>query len=107
MHTVAASPVATPRPAASRAAYAAATALLLAALVLEVAKHGTGYWQLAAFGLGADLALFLGVGTGLEKGQLHARAVPLYNLLHRFWLPLVLVGLASFDALPLGYLIGG
>src|SRR4051812_40207868 len=107
MHTATASHIATPRPTASRTAYVAATALLLATLVLELVKHRTGYWQVAAFGMGADVALFLGAGSGLEKGQLHPRAVPLYNLLHRFWLPLALVALASSGALSIGYLIGG
>ena len=71
------------------------TVSLLAAIVFEVVKHRTGYWQLAAFGLGPDLALFLGVGAGLAKGQLHPRAVPVYNLLHRFWGPIALLIVAS------------
>ena len=59
-------------------------------------KHGTGYWQLAAFGLGPDLALFLGVGKGLEKGQAPpARRRRSTTSLHRFWGPLVLVALGA------------
>ncbi len=30
-----------------------------------------------------NLALFAGIGRGLAPGQLHPRAVPLYNALHR------------------------
>ena len=56
---------------------------LVLSIVLEVIRHRTGYWQLGAFGLGPDLALLLGVGAGLTGGQLHPRAVPLYNALHR------------------------
>jgi hypothetical protein len=89
-----------------RAAYALLALLLLVSIALEVVKHGTGYWQLAAFGLGPDLALFYGAAANLEKGRLHPRAVPLYNLLHRFWLPLALAVLAAFGLLPLGYFIG-
>ena len=73
-HTATATAV-QPRGTAARIAYATLGALLLVAIVLETARHGTGYWQIAVFGLGPDVALFLGAGTGLEKGQLHPRAV--------------------------------
>ena len=95
-----------PRGTAARVAYAALGAVLLVALVLEAVRHGTGYWQIAVFGLGPDIALFLGAGSGLAKGQLHPRAVGLYNLLHRFWGPLLLAALAASGLLPLGYFIG-
>lgn len=95
-----------PRSAARRTAYAALATLLLAAIVVEAIKHGTGYWQIAAFGLGPDLALFLGAGTGLAKGQLHPRAVGAYNLLHRFQGPLGVLALSAFGVLPLGFAIG-
>jgi hypothetical protein len=91
---------------AGRISYAVLAALLLAALVLEAVEHATGYWQIAAFGLGPDLALFYGAGRGLAKGQLHPRAVPLYNLVHRFWGPIALAALASFGLIPLGFLVG-
>jgi hypothetical protein len=89
-----------------RLVYATLAALLLVAIALEIVTHGTGYWQLAAFGLGPDLALLAGAGVGLPKGQLHPRAVPLYNLVHRYWGPLVLAAAASFGLLPLGFLVG-
>jgi hypothetical protein len=98
--------IATPRGQAGRFSYAGLTVLLLAALVFEVARHGTGYWQLGAFGLGPDLALFVGASRGLRRGQLHPRAVPLYNALHRFWGPLALACLASLGVVPLGFFIG-
>lgn len=94
------------RSAIGRSTYAGVGALLLIAIVLEAIKHATGYWQLAAFGLGPDLALFYGAGGGLAKGQLHPRAVGLYNLVHRFWGPLALAALASVGVLPLGYFLG-
>jgi hypothetical protein len=89
-----------------RLAYAALAAALLAAVVLEVAGNGTGYWQAAAFGLGPDLALFFGIAANLEKGRLHPRAVPLYNLLHRYWGAFALAALASFGLVPLGFFVG-
>lgn len=95
-----------PRGAGGRLGYATLAALLLAAVVLEATKHGTGYWQIAAFGLGPDVALLYGAAANLAKGQLHARAVPLYNLLHRYWLPLALGLLAAFGLVPLGYFVG-
>jgi hypothetical protein len=91
---------------ARRLAYATLATLLLAATIVETVKHGTGYWQLAAFGFGPDVALFYGVGGDLVKGQLHPRAVGLYNLLHRFWGPVALLAVAAVGLLPLGFFIG-
>ena len=85
-----------------RIAYAALTALLIAALALEVAATDTSWWLVVVFLLGPDIALLLGIGSGLEKGQLHPRAVPLYNALHRYWGPAALA-LASI-VLPEGWL---
>lgn len=92
---------------AVRPAYVVLTASLILAIVFEVAKHRAGYWQLAAFGWGPDLALLLGVGTGLAKGQLAPRAVRLYNLVHRFWGPLALLAAAAFLPLSVAWFIAG
>jgi uncharacterized protein DUF4260 len=86
----------------SRIAYAALTAVLVVALALEMAVTDTPWWLAVVFLLGPDVALFLGAGSGLEKGQLHPRAVPLYNALHRYWGPAALA-LASL-VLPEGWL---
>ncbi len=64
-----------PRPRASRLLYAGLTATLLALIAAEIVRRDGGYWWLAAFVMAPDLALFLGFGTGLEKGRLHPRAV--------------------------------
>jgi len=85
-----------------RIAYAALTAVLVAALALEVAATDTSWWIVVVFLLGPDIALLLGIGSGLEKGQLHPRAVPLYNALHRYWGPAALA-VASI-VLPEGWL---
>ena len=80
-------------------------ALLFAgSLATAIAVAGVGTWQIWAFLVGPDLALLFGAGAGLEKGQLHPRAVPLYNALHRFVGP-VLLGLASIWLGP-GWLAG-
>ena len=95
-----------PRSSAGRIAYATLTALLLTAVVAEAMKHGTGYWQIAAFGIAPDLTLFLGAGAGLAKGQLHPRAVGAYNLMHRLWAPLLILAAAASGLIGLGFLIG-
>jgi hypothetical protein len=96
----------TSRSTARRVAYAALAALLLVAIVVEAAKHGTGYWQIAVFGLGPDLALFYGAAPNLAKGQLHPRAVWAYNVMHRYWLPLALAVIAALGVVSVGYFIG-
>jgi hypothetical protein len=93
-------------PATRRGAYALAATVLLAAIVLELAGHSTGWWQLAAFSIGPDLALLLGAGEGLERGQLHPRAVPAYNAVHRSFGPVALGALAALGVLPHGFFVG-
>jgi hypothetical protein len=93
MHTA---HIATPT---KRLAYAALTAALLGTAIAVMATQGH-MWQFFAFGAAPDLALLLGIGSGLAKGQLHARAVPLYNGLHRFAGPILL-------ALVPGFLVAG
>ena len=91
---------------ARRFAYALAAAALLTAVVLETRSQGTGLWQAFAFGFGPDLALFLGIGAGLERGQLHPRAVSTYNLVHLYYLPVALAIAAAVGLVPLGFLVG-
>jgi hypothetical protein len=89
-----------------RPAYGGLSLLLLALAALVLVRHGGGWWQLAAFAVGPDVAVLLGVGRGLAKGQLHPRAVPLYNLLHRFWGPVALAVVVLGAGLSLGWLVG-
>jgi hypothetical protein len=101
-----ATPAASIRPVGRRVAYALVSASILAAIAVILARSGNGYWQLAAFAMAPDLALFLGFGKGLAKGQLHPRAVGAYNLLHRFWGPLALGALAVATVIPSGFAVG-
>jgi hypothetical protein len=87
-----------------RAVSGVAGALLLAAAVAGAAMHGSGWWLLALFAIGPDLALLFGIGAGLEQGQLHPRAVRLYNAAHSYVGPALLAGAAV--VLPSGYLVG-
>jgi len=93
-------------PGARRSIYALAALALLAAIAFELAGHSTGWWQLAAFAIGPDLALLLGAGEGLERGQLHSRAVPVYNAVHRFHGPVALAAVVAVGVLPLGFFVG-
>lgn len=89
-----------------RPAYALLAVSLLAAVVAAVAKGQAEWWMAVAFGLGPDVALLLGAGRGLEKGQLHPRAVPLYNVLHRFWGPAALAVVAAAGLVSPAFLVG-
>jgi hypothetical protein len=99
-------PITAASPRASRAISAALCAGLALAIVLQLARHGTGYWQLPVFAIAPDVALFFGAGHALANGQLHPRAVGLYNALHRLWGPLALATLALASLIPTGYLVG-
>jgi hypothetical protein len=90
----------------SRLAYAVTALALITAVVFETRQQDTGLWQAFAFGFGPDLALFLGVGAGLDRGQIHPRAVPAYNLVHMYYLPVALAIAAAVGLVPLGYFVG-
>jgi hypothetical protein len=84
----------------SRFVYAALAAALLAIAVLLIVVWDASWWQAVAFALAPDAAVLYGIAPGLARGQLHPRAVPLYNALHRFWGPLVLAVAALAAGLP-------
>jgi Domain of unknown function (DUF4260) len=90
-----------------RFAYAALAAALLAVALLLIVVWDAAWWQAVAFALAPDAAVLYGIAPGLARGQLHPRAVPLYNALHRYWGPLVLAVVALAAGLPLGYVAGG
>lgn len=64
------------------------------AVYLVVNRH-TGLAQLIVFAIAPDIPLFFGAGSGLARGQLHPRAVPAYNAVHRFWVPIALLAIAA------------
>jgi hypothetical protein len=94
------------RATAGRSGYAVLAAALLVALILAAIRYDAGIWQIALFGVGPDLALLAGAGSGLAKGQLHPRAVPAYNLAHRFSGPFALAVLAALGLLSAGFFVG-
>jgi hypothetical protein len=75
------------------------------AIAVVVTQH-TSWWQLVVFAIAPDVTLLFGAGPGLERGQLHPRAVPFYNAVHRFWAPAVLVAVTAVLLSP-GWLAGG
>jgi len=60
------------------------------AIAVVVTQHAS-WWQLVVFSMAPDLSFLAGMGGGLARGQLHPRAVPIYNAVHRYWAPVVLV----------------
>src|SRR4051794_41899488 len=75
----------------TRPAFLGLAAALFGAALFEAVSHGS--WGAFVAGLVApDLALLLGSGRDLAKGQLHPRAVPVYNAVHLFWGPAGLAG---------------
>jgi hypothetical protein len=79
-----------------------ATGLAIAVVVIQ---H-TSWRQLVAFAIAPDLALLYGAGSALQRGQLHPRAVPVYNAVHRLWVPAILVAFMVVLQSP-GWLAGG
>jgi Domain of unknown function (DUF4260) len=88
-----------------RLVYAPLALALLSFAISEVVVEDTGLWQLLVFAVLPDLALFLGIGGGLARGQLHPRAVPLYNALHRLIGPALLIATAFWVGVP--WLVAG
>ena len=60
------------------------------AIAVVVTEHAS-WWQLVVFAIAPDLSFLAGMGGELARGQLHPRAVPIYNAVHRYWAPVVLV----------------
>ncbi len=91
-----------------RAAYAAAAVAVLGVAIAVFVNVDAGWWVFPAFAIGPDLAFLAGAGQmgSLERGQMPARAVPLYNALHRIWGPLVLGLLAVVGLFPATMLVG-
>lgn len=88
-------------PVIPRSVYGLLALILGAGVVYLVFNRGVGGWQALAFALAPDLALLLGIAPALARGQIHPRAVPLYNALHVFVGPLLLgIAAALWRGLP-------
>jgi hypothetical protein len=98
--------ITTSRPARhrSRLVYGVLTVTLLASILVLVIGSNAEWWAAVAFVLGPDLAVLYGIAPGLARGQLHPRAVPLHNAVHRFWGPLGLIIVVVAAGLPRAWL---
>jgi len=74
----------------SRATYGGLAVALAGATFATVFTRDASGWVALGFAVMPDIALVAGISSGLEKGQLHPRAVPLYNALHSFVGPIAL-----------------
>jgi len=88
-----------------RLAYGVLAVLLGGALLAVLLAPGGGGWQALGFAIAPDIALLPGMSPGLARGQLHPRAVPLYNALHH-WAGPILLGVASVVWFGLPWLAG-
>lgn len=75
--------------------YAALGLVAAAVTIAPIVWRHTTWWQTAVFAIAPDISLLAGRSSGLQRGQLHPRAVPFYNAVHRFWAPIALVVVAA------------
>ena len=69
------------------------------------AEHGLGLVPLLLFGILPHLTVLVGIGQPHGRGQLAARAVPLFNAMHHPAPPLALLGLAAAGVLSPFWLV--
>lgn len=89
-----------------RIAYAGLGFVAAALAIAVVISQHASWWQLVVFAIAPDITLLLGASRDLERGQLHPRAVPFYNAVHRLFVPGVLIAVALFLQSS-GWLAGG
>ena len=88
----------------AQVAYGVLAAALLATILALLIGSEADWWPAVVFALVPDLAVLYGIAPGLAPGQLHPRAVPLHNALHRLWGPLALIIVAVTAELPRAWL---
>jgi hypothetical protein len=88
-----------------RTIYLLLGAALTAFALVEMIRFGGATWFALAFFILPDVALMYGADRNRAPGQLHPRAVRFYNIVHSFWIPLVLM-LAGLWLPPLVFTAG-
>ena len=64
--------------------------LLVGSLAAAIYVGGLVTWQFWLFAIAPDLSFMFAGGAGREKGQIHPRAVPIYNAAHSLLGPALL-----------------
>lgn len=82
----------------NRLAYAALGIVATALAITYVVTQQASWWPLVVFAIAPDLAFLFGMSRGLARGQLHPRVVPIYNALHHYWAPAVLVAVSALPS---------
>src|SRR5438445_7598314 len=77
-----------------RVAYLALGLLAAGLGIFLITSRSASVLTMIVFAIAPDLPLLPGAAPGLARGQIHPRAVPLYNAVHRFWMPLALIAVA-------------
>src|SRR4051794_22037219 len=90
------------------AVYSCLAVALGASVAFALTRLGLGGGHALFFAIAPDLAFLLSIAPGLARGQLHPRAVGLYNALHAFPGPIVLGAAAALNlfGLDLVWLVG-
>jgi Domain of unknown function (DUF4260) len=91
----------------TRAAWLAVGAMALALAAGWMIRDELGATPLVLFLLMPDLAFVAGAGAHAERGQLAARAVPIYNAAHRTVGPVSVIVLALAGGLSTWWLVAG
>jgi hypothetical protein len=81
--------------------------LLIVSAVIETAARHVSPSVGVAFAVGPDLSFIAGLGRPAEPGRLPVKAVPVYNLVHRHWLPVAVIAAAGLAHLPPWCLVAG
>ena len=79
----------------SRLAYAALGIVAIAVAIASVAWMHASWSQIVVFAIAPDVTLLAGAAPGVQRGQLSPRAVPFYNAVHRFWIPVAMMVVAG------------
>lgn len=73
----------------------------------KAGEYGLGLAPVLLFGIVPHLPALLGMGQPHAPGQMAARAIPLFNVMHHPAPPLVVVGLAAAGILSPFWLVSG
>lgn len=73
---------------------------------LQANAQGLGIVPLLVFGIAPDLPRLLGIGQPHARGQMAARAVPAFNVMHHSAPPLALLALGATGVVPPALFVG-